>query len=413
MKFFLLALFFMGSLYANIGKVTSVSGEVSLIRDGASHSVNRGSEVFRLDFIKTERSSKAQVILNDETIITIGPKSEYHFLEYKDGENPKAEMQLKRGFFKVVTGKIGKIAPNRFRIKTQAATIGVRGTQFMAYVSQDEEYIACIYGTIVVYTAKNTYVVPAGKMLVYRDGKWYMQDIDFTLFNPVMLGLDLYKRQLGTTPYFIYILDNKLAEEQASAQRNKPENEDPDEPEEPEEPDEAFDVSMDHTDEDVLFHLEDDATAPIDGGQADLFEVRSDLNEQTLQQFDPETDISAPIEVTPPDAFEVRSNMNGEEEEAFQTEDDISTPIVVTPESFDIQSDLNEADLELFDLADDVSTPVIVVPQAFDVSSDLNDQDPFPFQPLDDISVPVIVAPAQPFDISNDVNGPVLPPYTP
>jgi len=376
MKFFLLALFFMGSLYANIGKVTSVSGEVSLVRDEVSHTVKRDSEIFRLDFIKTERSSKAQIILNDETIITIGPKSEYHFLEYKDGENPRSEMQLKRGFFKVVTGKIGKIAPNRFKIKTQAATIGVRGTQFMAYVSQDEEYIACIYGTIIVYTAKNTYIVPAGKMLVYRDGKWYMQDIDFTFFNPVMLGLDLYKRQLGTTPYFIYILDNKLAEEQASAQRNKLEQEDPDESEE------AFDISIDHMEkEDALFHLEDDATTPIAGGQADLFEVRSDLNEQTLQQFDPEADISAPIEVT--------------------------------REAFDIHSDLTEADLELFELADDVSTPVIVVPQAFDVSSDLNDQDPFPFQPLDDISVPVIVAPAQPFDISNDVNGPMLPPYTP
>ena len=408
MKFFLLALFFMGSLYANIGKVTSVSGEVSLVRDEVSHTVKRDSEIFRLDFIKTERSSKAQIILNDETIITIGPKSEYHFLEYKDGENPRSEMQLKRGFFKVVTGKIGKIAPNRFKIKTQAATIGVRGTQFMAYVSQDEEYIACIYGTIIVYTAKNTYIVPAGKMLVYRDGKWYMQDIDFTFFNPVMLGLDLYKRQLGTTPYFIYILDNKLAEEQASAQRNKLEQEDPDESEE------AFDISIDHMEkEDALFHLEDDATTPIAGGQADLFEVRSDLNEQTLQQFDPEADISAPIEVTPPDIFEVRSNMNSDEEEAFLTQDDISAPIVVTPEAFDIQSDLTEADLELFELADDVSTPVIVVPQAFDVSSDLNDQDPFPFQPLDDISVPVIVAPAQPFDISNDINGPVLPPYTP
>ena len=312
MKFFLLALFFTGTLYANIGEVTSVSGKVSLFRNDVSHPVKRGFKVLRLDSIKTEKSSKTQVILNDETIITIGPKSEYHFLEYSDSENPKAEMQLKRGFFKIVTGKIGKIAPNRFKIKTQAATIGVRGTQFMAYVSQDEEYIACIYGTIIVYTTKNTYIVPAGKMLVYRDGKWYMQGIDFKFFNPVMLGLELSKKQLGTTPYFTYILDNKLAEEQASAERNILEGNDHDDA------DDAFDISADHTaGEGESFHIEDGAVVPVNGGQADLFEIRSDLDEQTLQNFNSEDDVTTPIVVTPSESFEVRSNMN-EGEETFQ-----------------------------------------------------------------------------------------------
>ena len=406
MKFFLLALFFIGTLYANIGEVTSVSGEVSLFRDDVSHSVKRGSKVFRRDFIKTAKSSKAQIILNDETIITIGPKSEYHFLEYSDGENPKAEMQLKRGFFKVVTGKIGKIAPNRFKIKTQAATIGVRGTQFMAYVSSDEEYIACIYGTIIVYTAKNTYLVPAGKMLVYSDGEWSRQDIDFKFFNPVMLGLDLYQRQLGKTPYFIYVLDNKLAEEQASAERNQPDD--------PDEPEEAFDVSANQTDgQGEAFHLQDGAVIPVIGGQTDHFEVSSDLDAQAVENFDVQDDISTPIVVAPREPFDVRSNMNEGEAEAFQVQDDISTPIVVTPEALDIYSDLTEADLEQFQIVDDISAPIIVTPETFNVSSNLNDHDPLAFQPLDDILVPVIVAPAQPFDISSDINGPILTPYTP
>ena len=144
MKPILIFFLLVSTLSATIGEVTATKGAVSLIRKGFSHSVSVGLELLQKDLILTKERSKAQVILNDDTIITIGPNSSYHFLEYIETKDPEVLMQIDRGFFKVVTGKIGKIAPQRFKIKTRAASIGIRGTQFMAHVEADNEEIACV-----------------------------------------------------------------------------------------------------------------------------------------------------------------------------------------------------------------------------------------------------------------------------
>jgi len=95
-------------------------------------------------------------------------------------------MELKHGFFKIVTGKIGKIAPERFKVKTKAATIGIRGTQFMASVQDEHETIACSKGALVVETQTKTFELPAGMMLVYEDHKWSMYELDTETFAPVL-----------------------------------------------------------------------------------------------------------------------------------------------------------------------------------------------------------------------------------
>jgi len=174
----------------NIGTVTSLKGEAKLTHEKTVTTLIKNESIAEKDRINTASKSRVQVILKDDTVITIGPDSEYYFETFQESGDVQVNMRIERGFFKSVTGKIGKIAPERFKIQTKAATIGIRGTQFMGYVTEDEEIIGCVQGAIIVWTKSGlTFDVPAGKMLIYKDGAWVLKDINVKLFGPVMLGM--------------------------------------------------------------------------------------------------------------------------------------------------------------------------------------------------------------------------------
>ncbi len=204
MKTLIILFAMVSTLLANIGEVTALQGKAQLSREAELLDISKGSKINNQDLLTTSAHSKAQVILNDDTVITIGPKSEYLFEHFQDGDNPEVTMRLNRGFFKTVTGKIGKIAPQRFKIKTKAATIGIRGTQFMASVQNDEEKIGCIKGVIVVYTKDGEYEIRAGKMIVYKEKKWQIFEMDMSDFAPVMVGMPLTNRYMQ--PYTRHLL---------------------------------------------------------------------------------------------------------------------------------------------------------------------------------------------------------------
>ncbi len=148
MKFILLLLTAV-SLWAGIGNIAALKGLAIIHRDGKNINAKPGIEIEQKDNITTKAQTKVQVILNDNTVVTIGSNSSFSFLEFsqKKGEE-KISMQSTRGFFRSVTGKIGKVAPERFKVHTVSATIGIRGTDFSALIKKDLEIIKCYKGII-------------------------------------------------------------------------------------------------------------------------------------------------------------------------------------------------------------------------------------------------------------------------
>ena len=59
-----------------IGAIAAVIGKVTIERDGEIISVKPGSPVFENDKIMTGGSSRAQVLLMDQTAINVGQKAE-------------------------------------------------------------------------------------------------------------------------------------------------------------------------------------------------------------------------------------------------------------------------------------------------------------------------------------------------
>ena len=137
------------SLFASIGKITVVNGQVSIERGGKTIEAKAGVELNQKDTVKSKASSNAQLVFADQTVITVGPNSSFGIDEYiNDDKNPSAKFKAGDGAFKAITGKIGKLAPDKFKVETKTATIGIRGTRLIIISAAGVETYACTKGTI-------------------------------------------------------------------------------------------------------------------------------------------------------------------------------------------------------------------------------------------------------------------------
>jgi hypothetical protein len=81
------------------------------------------------DTITTGFNSKVQILLRDDSAITLGEDSELELSEFSDiGVSPKFAANFVKGSLRIITGKITEANPEGFKITTQHATVGIRGT---------------------------------------------------------------------------------------------------------------------------------------------------------------------------------------------------------------------------------------------------------------------------------------------
>jgi len=121
------------------GRVFAVSGSV-LIRSlgvgGAAARVAKvGDCVERGSVINTASNGKAKLLLEDRSIIDIGGSTSYHFEELKladKGSLDNRDVSMSIDYGKVRASVNAPIkGQGKFRVRTRAATMGVRGTEFV------------------------------------------------------------------------------------------------------------------------------------------------------------------------------------------------------------------------------------------------------------------------------------------
>jgi hypothetical protein len=167
----ILFLLLLSSVYADIGEITAVNGKAILIRDKVEIPIKQHIKIEEKDIIKTMKNSKLQIIFKDQTVISLGQKTTFKIDEYLFSQTkPKAKFNISKGLFKSITGKIGKIAPQNFKLKTQNATIGVRGTTIIGEVSKDLDTIMCSSGKIIVTSFGSKVAVDMGEKTIVRRG---------------------------------------------------------------------------------------------------------------------------------------------------------------------------------------------------------------------------------------------------
>jgi hypothetical protein len=133
-----------------IGLVVAAEGKASATdAAGAGRALGMKSDIRLNDTVKTEARSRLQILLNDDTLLAVGENSEMLMDEYvynpAGTTNNSFGVKLGKGIFRTVTGKITDLNPDRFKVKTRLATIGIRGCDLgFDTTGEDEDTVAVL-----------------------------------------------------------------------------------------------------------------------------------------------------------------------------------------------------------------------------------------------------------------------------
>jgi len=118
----------------DVGRVKVAKGSVVIERGGARLPATVGLRLLQGDVIATGRDGSAGVTFNDDTLLSVGPDSVLsvdRFAFDSTTHQGSFESSLKKGTLAVVSGKLAKQSPDAMKVKTPAAVLGVRGTEFL------------------------------------------------------------------------------------------------------------------------------------------------------------------------------------------------------------------------------------------------------------------------------------------
>ena len=116
-------------------------GNVHIEREGKSLPAPVGAKVRLRDVVVTGADGSAGVTFLDNSLMSAGPGSALAIdrFAFDSTTNQGAfESSLKRGTLSVVSGKIAKQAPDAMKVRTPAAILGVRGTEFVVRTGEKD-----------------------------------------------------------------------------------------------------------------------------------------------------------------------------------------------------------------------------------------------------------------------------------
>ena len=125
-----------------VGVIKYSRGAITVQQEDGSGArlAGKGGAINKGEVLKTGPKSFAIISLDDETKMTIRPRSSFAVEEYTAQKNSKANalLRLFRGGLRTVTGYISKFNPDGYKVRTSVATIGIRGTEFDARLCTDD-----------------------------------------------------------------------------------------------------------------------------------------------------------------------------------------------------------------------------------------------------------------------------------
>jgi ferric-dicitrate binding protein FerR (iron transport regulator) len=114
-----------------VGAVTGINGPAFAMQDAAPRVLKKGAGIFLGDVLSTGKGARLEIRMIDDAVFTLGERSLFVVQEYfLNQDKGNAAIRLMTGAIKVVTGKIAQLNTRPFELRTEVATIGVRGTTF-------------------------------------------------------------------------------------------------------------------------------------------------------------------------------------------------------------------------------------------------------------------------------------------
>ena len=117
-----------------VGQIKSAKGAVHIERAGQKLPATVGEKVLQSDTVVTGADGSVGITFIDNSLLSAGPNSTLtieHFAFDPTTHGGAFDTRLSRGTLSVVSGKIAKQTPGAMTVKTPAAILGVRGTEFV------------------------------------------------------------------------------------------------------------------------------------------------------------------------------------------------------------------------------------------------------------------------------------------
>jgi hypothetical protein len=123
-----------------IAYVKTVENDAEIITSNKHVKAQLGSPIQLNDTLKTGENGTMGIIFKDNTVMSLGNNSEITVDEYlyaPSREQLGLVASVSKGTLHYISGVIAKLKPEAVSIKTNLATIGVRGTRFVVKVDED------------------------------------------------------------------------------------------------------------------------------------------------------------------------------------------------------------------------------------------------------------------------------------
>jgi FecR protein len=124
------------------GTFKQVQGEIRLGNDAGRPTPQSGDALRAGERITTGKDGAASLVLKDGTVLTLGPNTTADLSQFQfdtTTQEGNFVLELLQGSVRVVTGLLAKINPDRFKVKTPTAVVGVRGTDFIVEATPTSE----------------------------------------------------------------------------------------------------------------------------------------------------------------------------------------------------------------------------------------------------------------------------------
>ena len=128
-----------GVIAAGIGDITNQKNE----------KLETGSKIYFGDTIIVKSQSNAQILLLDETALTVGEESEItidDFIYDPKSKVGKIVSNIKIGTVRIITGEISNQNPDNLEVNIPTGSVGARGTEFAVVTESDEKSTVVLLG---------------------------------------------------------------------------------------------------------------------------------------------------------------------------------------------------------------------------------------------------------------------------
>lgn len=132
--------------------VAQINGAPTLTRAGATTALQRGAAVQVGDAIETDEAAKVKLLLADDSVLAIGPRSRVTLTDFQlQPQSRTMRLKVLAGRFKLAVSKFFS-GPTDYEVMTPTAVAGVRGT--VLWGDTDLDAICALDGSIKVRALK-------------------------------------------------------------------------------------------------------------------------------------------------------------------------------------------------------------------------------------------------------------------